>query len=221
MADLVGEKLGVILNASQGCKSSTEGQLCWLEQRLVVASRPGAFKSSDELELAEVLSAWKLVGEKLPQRILLFMGSILGGHPGGGWTNYVCAHDLPGGGSIYTVEVDVADVGEQWTAVVALSETIDPEVDDRVVELALSVDDPRGLRLGYGALGGTLDDMSTTLPRDRAVPVLVEALTAIGDLVDVGMEELAAEAPGNLEPWGPEWKAWLVEEYFAPFLPDP
>jgi hypothetical protein len=170
------------------------------------------------VELAELESAWELVSEKLPQRDLLYMGGI-GGHPGGGWADYTRAHDLPGGGSLYTHEVDVADIGEQSTSVVGLSDTTDFEVDARVVELALSIEDPRGLRLGFAALGGALDEMYTMLPRDRAVPLLVEGLAELGAIPDDPvMEELAAGAPENLEPWGPEWKAWLVGEYFAPFL---
>jgi hypothetical protein len=40
------------------------------------------------------------------------------------------------------------------------------------------------------------------------------ALTEVGDLYDPSMEGLAEEAPKHLEPWGPEWTTWLVEETF-------
>jgi hypothetical protein len=176
------------------------------------------------VELAEVESAWEAVGEQLPQRVLLYMdGGGSGGHVtlGGRWADYIAAYDLPGGGCLYTHEVDVADLAEHSTSVIGLSQTTEPEVDVRVVGLALSMKDPRGLALANAALGGALDEMYTTLPRDRAVQLLVTALTEVGGIShDPDMEELAAQAPENLEPWGPEWKVWFVEEYFGPFLSD-
>lgn len=63
--------------------------------------------------------------------------------------------------------------------------------------------------------------MRTVLPRQRIVPVLVDAFDEVGDVFvdsDEVLGQLVEEAPEHLQPWGTAWKTWLVETYFAPFL---
>jgi hypothetical protein len=67
-------------------------------------------------------------------------------------------------------------------------------VDALVVELALTRG-PASLQLAAGAFCSTLDEFRTVLPRARAVPLLVDALRDADDLYDLGMQELASEAP--------------------------
>lgn len=212
--------LNVILDACHGIEASTEESLRWLKRELVVArgdSAPERFNYPGLIELTEVEAAWKIAGPTLPQHDLLYLAGI-GGHPGGGWADRVCGHDLPDGSRLYTCEIDVADVGEQRTSVIALTETPNPEIDARVVELVLSINDPRGMRLALGAVAGEFEHMATVLSRERLVPLLVQALGEVEEGFDFGIEALAEEAPENLEPWSPEWKTWLVQEYFELFL---
>jgi hypothetical protein len=94
-------------------------------------------------------------------------------------------------------------------------------VDARVVEVALSVTESTGLGLARYSMSGTLDEIRTVLARARILPLLVEALDELGpDFLDSDelLEQLAEEAPEQLQPWESEWKWWLIERYFRPYL---
>jgi hypothetical protein len=219
-----GSELDVVLEAMRGIPASAEGDISWLRQMLVLARghyAPDHFDFVDALEVAEVEAAWGSIGERLRQRELLYMFGV-GGHPGGSWADIVRAHDLPQGTCLYTWETDLAEAGQQGTFLIAVTEKANEEVDARVVETALSIGEPRGLGLAHSAMSGTLDEMRTVLPRWRIVLLLVDVLDEVGDAFigfdDLILSELVKEAPEHLQPWGPEWKTWLVERYFGPFL---
>ena len=208
--------LRTVIDVAQELAGSPDGGVRWLSKPLLVARgyyAPDHFEYDDWVEREDVEAAWKSVADGLPNRELLSMGGI-GGHPGGGWLDVIRAHDLPTGGCIYTWEEDVADVGRQATLLIATSARRDDDADLRVAELALSVEADVGLGLARAACAGACDEFGTVLPMSRAVPLLVPALAEVGELYDPGMEELAEQAPENLEPWGPEWLAWLVERAF-------
>jgi hypothetical protein len=221
--DRGGDALDVLRDAIRRIPASAEGDVWWLEQKLVLARgyyAPDEFDFADAVEVAEVEAAWGGIAGSLPQRELLYMYG-MGGHPGGSWADIVRAHDFIRGTRIYSWETDIADVGQQGTFMIAATEKANEEVDAQVVETALSIREPRGLELARSAMSGTLDEMRTVLPRQRIVPLLVDALDEVGDVFvdsDEILGHLVNEAPEHLQPWGMEWKRWLVETYFAPFL---
>jgi hypothetical protein len=215
------EPLNVLLEEVSRVETSDDGSLRWLVQKLVLARgyyAPEHFEYEGWIEKAEMEAAWGALVEQLPQRELLLMGSSLGGHPGGSWEDVVRAHDLPTGGCLYSWQTDIADLGRQATLLIGIAERMSVRADHRVVELALT-DEPEGLRLAANAFGGTLDGFRTVLPPARAVPLLVAALEAEGELYGIRMERVASQAPEELEPWETEWKTWFVEEFFWHYLP--
>lgn len=207
--------LDTLLSAADEMRGTPRGGISWLTKKLVLARgyyAPDRFNHSDWLERDDVEAAWKALADDLPWRELLSMGGI-GGHPGGGWAELVCAHLLPGGGCIYSWETDVADLGLQVTLLVAATVHAGDGADAAVAEFALSIEG-EGLGLGRGAFGGACDELHTVLSSNRAVPLLVKALAEVGELYDPTMEALAEQAPSHLEPWGHDWMRWLVENTF-------
>jgi hypothetical protein len=218
---MIEDAMEIILDAALHITSIDDPPLRWLQQQLLLGRghyAPDDFDDDGWVERAEVETSWAAIGDERPQRELLDMYG-MGGHPGGSWAELIRAHDLPPRESIYTWETDIADVGRQATLLIATCEKPDAETDAKVVETALSPG-PRGLSLPLAAMGGTLDEMRTVLPRKRTVPLLVDALDEVGDaFADApGVEELAQQAPARLEPWSPDWNTWLVERYFEEFL---
>jgi hypothetical protein len=178
------EALEVVLDAVRGISASADGDIRWLERMLVLTR--GHYAADhvdfvDATEIAEVEAAWAAIGERLPERELLYIFG-MGGHPGGSWADIVRAHDLPQGTCLYTWETDIADVGQQGTFLIAGTENATEQVDARVVETVLSTSELRGLELARSAMSGTLDEMRTVLPRHRLVALLVEVLGEGGDL---------------------------------------
>lgn len=207
--------LDTLLAAIDENGGTRRGEVSWLTRKLVLARghyAPERFNHCDWVERDDVEAAWKALADELPRRELLSMGGI-GGHPGGGWADLVSVHALPNGGCIYSWETDFADAGWQATLLIATAEHARGEADAAVAELALSIDS-EGLGLARGAFGGACDELETVLPPSRAVPLLVKALTEVGDLYDPTMEALAEQAPTDLEPWGHDWMTWLIENTF-------
>jgi hypothetical protein len=91
--------LDTLLAAVAEIGGTRRGEISWLTNKLVLARGyypPARFDYDDWVERDEVEAAWKTLTDELPRRELLSLGGI-GGHPGGGWAEIVCAHALPGG----------------------------------------------------------------------------------------------------------------------------
>ena len=214
----------ILLKAVQGIPASTDGDVRWLERKLVL--RRGYytedFDFTEAIECSGVEGAWREIGESLPVRELLYMYG-MGGHPGGAWADVICAHDLDPCLRVYTWETDIADVGQQGTFLIATSVNANEAVDTLVTEATLSTSDPRGLSLAFGALGGALDEMRTVLSRERMVQSLVGALEqdiGVSDVLleGINLEDLKEGSREHLQPSNAEWKVWLVETCFGHFL---
>jgi hypothetical protein len=195
-----GDELEIITDAVADFVPESEAGIARPERKLVLER---GYLAPDEFEYATevpgLTKAWKDVGSSLPRRELLYLDS-MGGVPGGGLTEIIRAHNLPGGASVYSEECEYPEPG---TFLIGKADEPDYETDARVVEDILSVD---GQRLALAFFGAGVDELRTVLPRERLAPLLRDAL----DEFDYESLELL-DPPEHLEPGSRQWSAWIID----------